>query len=749
MRNYTRLPFLKLAQKRITLAFLLCLSFSMMQAQVVINTEVTEPSPDVVQVDFIVQNFEGILGMQYTMKWNPEVWEFQEVFIGDLVNLSTASFGLDNTATEGVAVMSWLTNNLTPVSLADGSRIYSFIFNRISDAGTEIVFSSNPVLIEIIGADLTEIELASFTNEIVQQQQIRGQIFQDDNGNCSFDEGETPLLGWQVEIENNQRSRRIVANANGSFALSVDENNTYTVRVIPPLALWELCETSYEVTIGENPTDQPPILEFAAKTTRDCPFPTVDVSTPFLRRCFENVYTVRYENIGTTPALDAYIELKLDEDIDFNSASVESSDLGNNTFRFDLGDLAVSQNGMFKVFVTVNCDNAELGQTHCTEAIIFPISDCLKSPLWSEADLAIEARCIEDETLAFTVKNIGTGDMTDEQQFTIIEGMIMLYGSENERQFKLRSGEELLYELPANGRSYRLETPQVPNHPFDGELGITLEGCGEDENGEFERGIVTMFPQRARSSSQDIDCQENRGAYDPNDKQAFPKGYGEERWLKQNTDIEYLIRFQNTGTDTAFNVVILDTLSPLLDAASVKPLVASHGYKYEQLDKRILQFTFPNIMLPDSNINEPLSHGFIRFQVEQQEDLTDDLIIENSAAIYFDFNEPIITNTVRHRIGEAFIETLSSTPELHERRAASVTPNPFSDVALMEFEKDVPQNTHLHLYDVLGREVSRMPMRGDSHRIERAGLPNGIYFYKVQSGGISLYNGRLSVQSSK
>ncbi|MCB0556652.1 MAG: hypothetical protein KDD02_24110, partial [Phaeodactylibacter sp.] len=63
-----------------------------------------------------------------------------------------------------------------------------------------------------------------------------------------------------------------------------------------------------------------------------------------------------------------------------------------------------------------------------------------------------------------------------------------------------------------------------------------------------------------------------------NDKQGFPRGYGDEHYIYPGTDLEYLVRFQNTGNDTAFLVVIRDTLSEFLDIATVRPGAASHPY---------------------------------------------------------------------------------------------------------------------------------------------------------------------------
>ena len=132
-----------------------------------------------------------------------------------------------------------------------------------------------------------------------------------------------------------------------------------------------------------------------------------------------------------------------------------------------------------------------------------------------------------------------------------------------------------------------------------------MEGC----NG-VNPGFVTIFPEDDGAPFISIDCRENISSFDPNDKQAFPRGYGSEHFIEKNTALEYLIRFQNTGTDTAFTVILKDTLSPWLDLYSVRPGAASHDYEYEILGQNIIKITFNNILLPDSNINELASHGF-------------------------------------------------------------------------------------------------------------------------------------------
>jgi uncharacterized repeat protein (TIGR01451 family) len=134
------------------------------------------------------------------------------------------------------------------------------------------------------------------------------------------------------------------------------------------------------------------------------------------------------------------------------------------------------------------------------------------------------------------------------------------------------------------------------------------------------------------------------GAYDPNDKLAYTSGGNTSIWqINDDEWIDYTIRFQNTGTDTAFFVVITDTLPTTLDPASFQAGTSSHAHSVSMLGNGVLRWAFPNILLPDSNVNEPRSHGFVTFRIRPRLPLLPGTTIENIANIYFDYNPPVIT----------------------------------------------------------------------------------------------------------
>ena len=107
------------------------------------------------------------------------------------------------------------------------------------------------------------------------------------------------------------------------------------------------------------------------------------------------------------------------------------------------------------------------------------------------------------------------------------------------------------------------------------------------------------------------------------------------------------MRFQNTGTDTAFNIRLIDTLPEFLDLNTFRPLAASHPNQPFLTEDGVLTFLFEDILLPDSSVNQVGSTGFVGFQIDSKSDLADFSVIENKVDIYFDFNNPIRTNTIK------------------------------------------------------------------------------------------------------
>jgi uncharacterized repeat protein (TIGR01451 family) len=151
-------------------------------------------------------------------------------------------------------------------------------------------------------------------------------------------------------------------------------------------------------------------------------------------------------------------------------------------------------------------------------------------------------------------------------------------------------------------------------------------------------------------------------AVDPNDKLVRPVGNTPAHLTLFDEMLEYTIRFQNTGTDTAFTVRLEDQLDSDLDWGSFQPVAASHAYQATIDGEGLVTVVFDQIMLPDSNMNEPASHGFFTFRIRALAGLPDFTPVENSAGIFFDFNDAVVTNITLNTLVPLLPAGISAQP---------------------------------------------------------------------------------------
>lgn len=592
------------------------------------------------------------------------------------------------------------------------------------------------------------------TNVIVEDaffnfKTIEGQVFLDGNEDCALTPGESGLENWLVQLNlldaepgfPTPVTQEFYTQADGTFSFRIDENTldntgSLELELVTSTGTGAICPSIITIdpeAFAEVDTlnyDLPVVLE------PDCYAMQVDVSAPFLRRCFDNNYHVQYCNYGSVTAEDAFIEVTFDSFLMVNSSTLPWTSVDGYTYTFELGDVLPAECRTFQVSINVSCE-ALLGQTHCVEAHIFPDKPCPDN--YAGPSLHVEGTCQEDE-VEFKIINVGDGDMTEPVQYIVIEDVLMFDGG----SVNLASGEEQFVSMPATGATYRLEAEQVAGHPGNSMPSAWVEGCTTGNPGDVSLGFVNQFPKNDADLFISIDCQENIGAYDPNDKQAFPRGVGEENGILQNVDLEYKIRFQNTGTDTAFNVVVLDTLSEWLDPSTVRPGASSHPYHFSMLEGHILKFSFDDIMLPDSNVNEPASNGYFKFRVAQKPDNPIGTEFFNSAAIYFDFNEPVITNNVRHTVVDHVIVVHADEGPNWKGIPVQVYPNPAGSLLTVSFEDDALQQGQWQLMDYAGSIIQTQSFRDHTFEVDLRNLTPGFYTYRLLGdSGRMLGSGKL------
>lgn len=572
--------------------------------------------------------------------------------------------------------------------------------------------------------------------------QFEGQTFEDIDSNCD-QLVEAPLGGWLVAFQSSQDTFYALSN-DASYYERPIRPDTYTAQLYPPSEYWGVCPPVSDLVINDFDTLT---QHFPAQVEVECPKLAIHISAPLVRRCFTATYTVNYCNTGTVLAEDAYITIELDPNLTYSSATTIPTTIQGQSLRFDVGMIDMGMCGDFQITVDVGCGDVLLGQTHCTTATIYPNAPCVVSSDWSGASLQAQALC-KGDSVQLIVKNLGRATTTSPIQYRVIEDQVILLEEDNGNP--IPPNDSLVLSYPANGATYRIEVQQEPSHPGESFPAASIEACAVDPSVPISLGYVTQYWENDADSHVSIDCQQNIGAYDPNDKRAYPGGIVIDgiNYLEANQPILYHIRFQNTGTDTAFKVVVKDIIDTHLDLSSLHLGSASHPYTLEITPWRELVFMFDNINLVDSFRNEPLSHGFVSFTLDQISDLAPGTKITNEAAIFFDFNVPIITNTWQHVIWEEDLPRLEPpTTNPLPLENLRIVPNPVTDVAQVWApitEEGV--EVELYLLASTGELLRTYKQANGNFRFERSGLPNGIYFLELYVNGQLSQRGRVAIQ---
>ncbi|MFH2142026.1 MAG: choice-of-anchor J domain-containing protein, partial [Bacteroidota bacterium] len=483
---------------------------------------------------------------------------------------------------------------------------------------------------------------------VMQRSIITGKVFNEMNTNCTIDTNEVGLSNWLVKAMPGPFYGE--THSDGTYFLSID-SGVYSVSLLNLSTMWDQSCPSSPSTYTLNVLQYDTIynIDFGVTPNSFCTRNSVDISTWAIRPCFDSHFTISYHNDGTLPSLNTQIEVELDPNMTYISGGNLINQSGN-ILTFLVDSLGIGASGSFTIVVYIDCDMGLLGSTMCATAHIFPDTLCEAiDSTWDKSSIAVEGYCTGDSLACFTIYNTGDpilGDMQTSSEYRIYENAILVYTG----TFQIAGGDSIIVCWPAYGNTIRLEADQHPAHPGNSHPNDNVEMCG-DSLSVFVTGQILLLPQDDIDDFIEIFCQVVTGSYDPNDKQVTPAGITVDNYIEADVQLEYMIRFQNTGTDTAFNVYIIDTISSFLDITTLESGASSHPYTVERIESNIIQWNFFNILLPDSNINEPASHGFIKYKVNQMPANPLETIITNMAGIIFDFNEPIITNTTFNTIG--------------------------------------------------------------------------------------------------
>ncbi|MCC6371718.1 MAG: T9SS type A sorting domain-containing protein, partial [Bacteroidia bacterium] len=226
------------------------------------------------------------------------------------------------------------------------------------------------------------------------------------------------------------------------------------------------------------------------------------------------------------------------------------------------------------------------------------------------------------------------------------------------------------------------------------------------------------------------------GSYDPNFKEVQPRGVGAQGDInKKDSVLTYIVHFQNTGSYFAQNIVVVDTLDANLNLKTMRPGYSDHKYTVTMSDNGVAKFTFSNINLPwKSSYGDIGSSGMFTYSIRLKSNLALGTKIRNKAAIYFDYNAPIITNTT--------INTLVAPNGLKEFDGAGkdrmlLYPNPAGNNFTLVYNSSESINAVISIIDISGRVVLSKEMdliEGENTLSgNTSSLQNGVYFVQVKT----------------
>ena len=183
-----------------------------------------------------------------------------------------------------------------------------------------------------------------------------------------------------------------------------------------------------------------------------------------------------------------------------------------------------------------------------------------------------------------------------------------------------------------------------------------------------------------------------------------------------------LLRFENTGTANAQNIVVRDMIDTAkYDVSSLVPLSGSASYVTRIINTNQVEFIFQNINLPFNDAN---NDGYVAFKIKTKPTLVVGNSFSNTANIYFDYNFPITTNTATTTIA-----TLG-TQDFEFGTVFSLSPVPAKNVLTITAKQAVVMSS-VSIYNMLGQlvQVSTNP----NENIDVSGLKTGSYFIKIIS----------------
>jgi hypothetical protein len=227
------------------------------------------------------------------------------------------------------------------------------------------------------------------------------------------------------------------------------------------------------------------------------------------------------------------------------------------------------------------------------------------------------------------------------------------------------------------------------------------------------------------------------GSFDPNFKEVSPQGNGPLGYIaSKDSLLSYVIHFQNEGTYFAQNISVVDTLDSDLDWSTLRPGYADHKYTTNVSENGVITFKFANINLPwKSQYGDVMSSGMVTYTIKRKRTVAQGTQFKNKAAIYFDYNSPVITNTTINTLNDM----LASVKDIANIDNSDVVlyPNPAADALTISINaKESASKGQVNIFDISGKVVSSesITLEQGKNVIQQNtnNLSSGIYFVQIK-----------------
>jgi uncharacterized repeat protein (TIGR01451 family) len=557
---------------------------------------------------------------------------------------------------------------------------------------------------------------------------VSGKVFADLNRNCLVD-----------SLDLNINNQLIYNHIDSNYSISSQGNYTVYLHNTDSVKLEFINQndSNYQLSCFSNHI-QTLVLKDTVKTAR-LDFPVqpktrghcLDItsfSNGILRAGRWGQYRLDYVNNGIDTAFNAKLEITIDTSIVDSIFSSFNYSLVGNKLVFSLGNVRGFETRTITYGIKLKA-RFLLGTSICHKALISPACNLYTTTNHDSTKITAKTKCISKNKIELELKNESSFNQK-------IASDIYVYKDDslsNLSTVKLNANETkvLTYHLDAN-TVFTSKLVLNNNDPVQPIIVLHDDKCALSKDFKPNNPVLN-FHRQHDSREYEENCDIVRGSYDPNIKSVQPVGITSENYTSTGTELSYRIDFQNTGNDTAFRIVVTDSLSESLNIATFIPGTSSHPYSVE-FEKRKVKFIFDPIALVDSVTNEPGSHGYVTFKIKHNSNIKPKTKIENGASIYFDYNPPIITNTVFNTIYDVLLIVRSTNGVVKtDGTPIKVYPNPVTNTINIGLSELVSQLS-IELFDIQGKLIKKIVFPSDLNvQVNTENLENGIYILRCLS----------------